>query len=168
MTHKTKIIFILSIIYLAGALAAFVIVNITVDQMGEKLKSNVKVIADRFAQEKKYDELNELIVSTTQERENLTKYVLSEDDAVTFLADIERVGAEQGVEFETNSLQVVEHPNAKDYLEVKFSMTGSEVLVMRMLNILESLPYDSELAYLNLIRTDEETKLSVTLNVTLF
>ena len=167
MIHKTKIVFILSLIYLAGAGAAFSFMTLEVDRVGSILEGRVLVIANRYAQEKKFVELNELVLATESERDFLTDYILSESDTISFLAEIERIGSEQGVALSTNSLKATENLNAPNELEVIFSIVGSKDLVFRMLTILESLPYENEVSYLTLA-VGEETKMDITLRLTLF
>lgn len=167
MNPKTQIIFILSLVYLISAVAAFAYVDYKVDTLGKVLEDQVSVVANRFAQEKKYSELNELILQTKEERDVLEEFVLSESDTVTFLADIESIGAQQGVFLSTNSLQVIENKNSNDVLQIKFLIEGSEEQLLHMLDIFEALPYDNEIESISLNK-GEKTTLNVTLNITLY
>lgn len=170
MTSKTKFVLIVASLYFIGAASAFAVTTYTVNTKGQALEQYVQAIADRVAAEQKYQEVSELIQETAAEREALTKYLLAEDDTITFLASIETIGVEQGVILETNSLQVVNKEGNPGILEIQFGITGSEVLVFRMLSILESLPYHSTLTKLKFERSEagsDTVKLLVTLHVTL-
>lgn len=167
MTHKTKIIFVIALLFLLGAGTAFVLVSLEVERVGTTLESRVKVIADQLAKEQKFTELTELVVSTEAERGELNKYILSEADTISFLAEVERIGAEHGVELNTNSLNATEKEGEPNTLTVSFTIVGEEPLVFRMLTILESLPYESQVQQIS-YKLDEEARMDINLSLTLF
>lgn len=152
MTAKTRNILIFSIVYLIISIAAFVLVMSQVNTVGSELESRVQVVANSYAKEIKYNELNELVENTATEREALKQYMLSEEDTILFLAEVEAVGKEQGTELVTDSLSVTQNSDGKDQLTMKLSIDGPEELVMKMLSILETLPYHSEVKDLSLSR----------------
>ena len=167
MTHKAKIILIFAVVYMLVSVAAFSLVTFEVDRVGGKLEERVTVVANRYAEEKKFSELNQLIEDTANDRDELGLYILSEKDTISFLAEVEKIGVEQGVVLETNSLNKIENKDKVDELEVSFSVAGDESLVMRMLDILESLPYESRLTSMVLNR-GEVTDMDVKINLYLY
>ena len=170
ITHKTKVIFVLTLAYFIVASVGLGWVGYEVNQVGNELENYVTVIANKSAQEQKYAELSDLVEKTEIERKTLEKYVLTEEKTITFLSEIEKIGVEQGVTLITNSLKVVENPDTYNQLTVNFSVEGDEKLVFRMMQILESVPYHSEISTLVLTLDTEEglTTMNIELSVSLF
>jgi len=166
MTHKTKIVGISAIIYLLGALCAVAFMTIQVNRAGAELEDRVQVIANQLVLEQVFNDLADLVETTEDTRTELDSYLLSEADTIEFLAEIERVGVEQGVSLDTSALTVVGEGDDAE-LSIRFEITGSEPLVLRMIRILETLPYQSQLNTLRLT-VAEETTADVTLNLALY
>jgi len=164
MTRKTHIIFIFSVVLVLVSITTFAVVSIEVDRIGALLKERVQMVSNKYALEQKFIELNELIETTRADREALNTYVMTESKTISFLADIELIGTQQGVEFNTLSLNVAEMDTGPDLLSVQFSAVGSEVAVAKVLEILETLPYESTLTELSLTREEQST---LTVGVTL-
>lgn len=166
MTKKTQIIALVALVLLLVSGIGLWFVSSEVTRIGRELTAAVQRIADQRAQEQQLSELITLIDATKVDRNELGQYLLSEADTITFLADIERIGVQQGVVLTTNSLAVTDKQGAS-ILNVAFTMVGQEELVLRMLDILENLPYESSLITLNL-NYAELTELDVSLTLTLY
>jgi len=167
MLHKTKVIFITALIFLAGAGVVFGWVLYEVRGLGQQLLAQVQVIANKNVKEKKYVELTKLVEATAAERAALARHVLSEADTVAFLAEIEAVGKRQGVDLSTISLAVEEMKDGPDILTAQFKIAGPEATVIRMLSIFETLPYESTLTRVNLSRA-KLTNLDLTMQLALY
>lgn len=166
MTKKTQVIACIAFVLLIVSGVTLWYVSYEVDRIGNELSRQVEIIANQHAQERKLAELMQLIEETAADRAQLDEYLLSEADTITFLADIERIGVQQGVEIKTNSLDVQEETDTT-VLMARFSITGPQELVYKMLTIMESLPYESTLTQLNL-SSGEVTKLDIALALTLY
>lgn len=167
---RTKIVFIIVSLYLLLSGSALTWFVLRVNETGRAMSEQVKVIADTMAQEQVFRELNDLVSSTEDSRLALEKFVLTEDETIGFLTEIETIGREQKVDLETTSLQVEESEDSDfDTLLVSFSAEGSVVALQKMLSILETLPYHSELRKMKLDYAAKEgtPSLTVTLAVTL-
>lgn len=168
--HKTKFTFSVALVYLLVASLTLWLISSQVTKAGETLESRVAVIANKLAQEQKYSELVELVEKSIPTREALDEFVLTEDKTIDFLAEIESIGKRQGVTFETSALEVVEQPGLFNILVIRFVVTGNEARVFKMLEILETLPYHSELRDLSLDNSsdgDSQSVMNVTLAVSL-
>lgn len=152
VTNKTKIIGIVSVVYVVIACAVFSWVVYEVATAGKELSLRVDTIAEKNAKVKAYTAVSNLLKETTQERASLVEYVLQEDNTSAFLTEIEKIGTAQGVLLTTDSLSVVEKPGAANALVIHFSIEGSENVVKKMFSILETLPYHSTVSTLSLDR----------------
>lgn len=165
MSHKAKIVFILSLIYLISTSVTLGWLAVEVRRVGAELNEYVTVIANKAAQKQAFSKLEELVDETEAERSQLRKYILSEEETISFLAEIEQIGIEQGVQLTTNSLQVLEDAKGNDSLSVNFGIQGREELVFKVMQILETVPYHSELRSVSFTRDIESD--TVTMNVVL-
>lgn len=169
INQKTKIILGFTFIFLLLSVVGLWWMSTQVSSVGKTLKSEVKVVADRLAQEQKYAELVDLVNETETVRNELETYILTEEETIDFLAQIEQIGIDQGVDLETLSLNVVEKSGMFDELVVNFSVSGNELLVLKMIDVLESLPYHSQIESLDIERRTElnEALMRVRLSVSL-
>lgn len=126
---------------------------------GSALEQNMVAMRDKETTEKRFFELRAELTATLNERDELKKLVLSGDEgAVAFLTKYEKLASEIGVELNTKQLSVDQTPETGfDELKVEFGLLGNERQVMRMIQLLELMPYDGRLVSLNLKRTTDPT-----------
>jgi hypothetical protein len=113
--------------------------------------------------------LVKLVEDTTEEREEILSYLLTEDKVIDFLAFIETLGREQNVVLKTDSLTVQGAGNLTEELQVGVSITGLFNSVMRTLSLFEALPYRSYVSNVSLVRIDLKSNIwgaTFTLHVT--
>ena len=96
--------------------------------------------------------LERLVQETSDERKELTGYILKNDGVIDFLALIETLGTEQNVQFKTNSLKVVEKDNIFEELQIDILINGPYKSVLHTLALFESLPYQSYISKLTFTR----------------
>ncbi len=152
MGRNAKISLIISLAFMLTSLTALTWVILKVDQEGDNIHAQVKVIADSLAQEKEYRDLENLVVSSAVKREQIAQFVLTEDKTIDFLSQVETIGEEQGVNLQTTSLEVKPGEGMFDSLLVSFSLKGEEDRLYKMIKILEELPYHGELRELDFTR----------------
>ena len=146
----THVVFITSLGFALAAIAALVVLLLIIQTRGETLESYVTAIGDQLAQEKKYTELQSLVDDTSAERNELGQYILTEDETISFLTTIEDVGRRQGVTFTTNSLNAEGSPDDSfQKLVAQFTITGGTSQINQIIQILETMPYHSELTNLD-------------------
>ncbi len=167
-TKRAKKMIFLSVLTMSIAMGGLAASLYYVLKEGAELRVRAQAVADHTAQQQLYANLASLVERTAGEREALQKYVLTEDDTISFLADIESLAAERGITLVTDALTVVtSKPN--NTLMVNFSLTGTEVAVYDFVSLLEVLPYMSYLTNV-VVRRDATTGLAdstVTLAITL-
>ena len=189
MTIKnTYIIGIVAVIYVLVAAACLAWVLHAVSISGALLTERISVIETNSVREKANKDLTALLESTKQEREVIDGYLLTEDKTSSFLTDMEYIAHSQGVTLTTNSLEVVK-PLKKavatssasttapvdvqfnplfQQLAVSFAVEGSEMGVKKMLQVIENLPYHSQVTAFSLNRQSvSAAKGTISLNITL-
>ncbi len=174
MTIKhTYIIGAIACIYVFTAVACLAWVLHEVSVSGLLLKDRISVIETNSAKEKANKELTNLLESTKTEREGIDAYLLTEDTTSNFLTDLENIAKAQGVVLTTNSLEVVKPvkkviststatstADAVDVqqnplfqqLAISFAVEGNESGVKKMLQIIENIPYQSQVTAFSLNR----------------
>lgn len=127
-----------------------------VSSQGALLTERAQAVADHTTQAKTYQGLERLLDDSTNERQQLHEFILTEAATIDFLADIERVAAQSGVTITTDTLTVAE---AKSFntLTVQFSIEGEAGPVAAMIQILETLPYKSYVDSLSLTTRSSAT-----------
>lgn len=155
MNKKTQIIAVVALIYVLIAAGILSLVLYRISSSGQALTQRVDTIADRNARTRVYKDLSSVVNNSAQERQELSSYILTEDQTSSFLTNIESIGSAQGVHITTNSLHVVQQDKAfVNQLVVQFSVNGKEAAVKKMLTIFETLPYHSEVSSFSFTRTD--------------
>jgi hypothetical protein len=165
---KTKLIGIISLIYLLVAAGVLAWVLYEIYTSGKELDERVALIADKHATSRAYTELSNLLLSTKSDREELTTYLLTEEHTSDFLTDIESFGPRLGVALTTLSLTVEEKEGMFDDLLIEFSFEGTEFAVKNMLEVFETLPYHSQVTTLTMTESiDGNTEVTLGLRVSL-
>lgn len=169
VTSETKFVGIVSLIFFMVAIGALVWVLLQINHGGDQLKTYTTTIANNAAEQKQFETLHDLVEKTADDRAALQQFLLTKDKTVDLLAQIESIGQQQGAIVTTKSLQVKSEKNSDEELVISFEVTGSQEAVMRMLKILETLPYHStvQTASLN-IHKQSQTVLTITIAISLF
>ncbi len=166
---KTRLLAIFSLTFFVvsvGVLSWFVY---QIVYAGDQLTQRIEAIALMNANLKTNAELEVLIEETVEERETLANLILTEEGTSVFLTDIEGVAQQIGVELSTRSRDVVEREEESyNALSLQLQIEGTNQQVVRMLEILEVLPYHSSVQSLRLTQepgkpTQAEVGLMVTL-----
>lgn len=156
ITRKTKLFGGLSLVLFIGAAIGVFLTWQYVQNKGDELLNQTKEIADFEAREQTYRDLERLVDDTQLDRDELRAHILTEDETIDFLATIEQIAIEQGVELTTDSLQVTEEKGLFDTLSIAYTIEGSKERVETMLLLLETLPYHAFISDLSLHFSLEE------------
>ena len=99
------------------------------------------------------------------DRDRLAAAVLKdENDTVAFLAYVDSLGAETGVEVNASELKKIKTPEAGfDNIAATINLRGSEAGVETMIALLEVLPYRSEIKTMTLTRLNGRAESAVAL-----
>lgn len=147
-TLRTLIIAIVLLV-LGGGAFAFMFIE-TTDQ-AIVLENQVETLAAQRAQESNYIRLQRLTEDTVSERARLSAYFLErEGDSIDFLSYVERLAPEAGVSLQTNDLESVTDSSGQRWIDVSFSISGSEQRIITFIEILENLPYVARMDSLDL------------------
>jgi hypothetical protein len=158
ITKKTKLVGLGSLVFLVVACVVLFAMWRYVETKGAELLEHTKEIANHQARQQTYNELEQLIDSTKDDRDELSTYVLTEDKTIDFLATVEQIAIEQGIAMTTNALEVVEQDGLFDTLIISFSVEGPTERVYSMVHIFETLPYHAFVSGISFLH--DQTSLS--------
>lgn len=151
MIHRnTKVIVVLSLLFLAACAIVSVIFG---QAIRERKETYEQLHTERIAmleREASLGALSEALDNTKEERESLETRILADDDVISFLALIEMIGREQGVQLTTSALNVGPLDASFEELILTIEVRGGYAAVTQTLAIFEHLPYQSSVAKLNL------------------
>src|SRR5690606_5770932 len=80
--------------------------------------------------------------------------ILEEEEVINFLALVETLGKEQGVELTTSALTVQPLDNVFEYLVMNVQIKGGYESVTHLIALFENLPYQSTLGKLQIRREE--------------
>ncbi len=166
--RKTHLVAIIGLLYavLMLALASWVVYTVVMD--GISLKDKARTIAETNAKIQSYKELQERVVATSEMRESLSKFVITDNETGSFLTEIEKLGESLGVKMTTTSLAEEKVEGGLNILQIQFVLEGQEEQVKNMILLFETLPYHSKMGSLSFVRQDEgRAKAVIDLSVTL-
>lgn len=149
---------------MAGMAGAFAWIWFMVDKQGDELQTQVQTVVDREVFAKQFDQLIKTVEATERERENLEQFILQNDtDTIALLSELDKIASEHGVELSTRELTVETTKEEFDRLILKYDLVGREESVIKIIKMLETLPYHGEISGLtlnrNLIEETNETEL---------
>ena len=151
--------FIFSLVTLAVSAASLLFIWFYSAAEGMSLKNSMQAVRDRETIAREYQQLQTVLNRTEDERGRLHQYILEgENGAINFLSMIDEIAVELGIVLKTERLDVQETKEAGfDILEAGFSISGEERAVMKMVQLLEFVPYHSHINSLTLTRSKEPT-----------
>lgn len=130
------------------------------------LSQQVAAIAVDQSQQVAYTRLQKLVQETVGERSELRSYFLeSQSDSIDFLNYIEQLASERGVTLETINPQEIT-VEEQSFLSVQYALEGSLRQVEGFVQLLENIPYVSQLTAVQLRRESNVLwQADVTINV---
>lgn len=169
ITQHTKNITIIATLFCVGTVSGLVFFLIHIHQAGAKLNELSAVIANSDAQRQQNIELQRLLKETSDERMQLESLLLTENETIVFLTEIENIARNYNVAVTTKSLQVVaEEKGGRDNLVIQFEIEGTDSSAKKFIRLLEELPYASQLTQLKITKTkDGENTFSGTIELSL-
>lgn len=124
--------------------------------IGTELQSAINRVARNDTLIKQKVEIEELIHTSAAQREQLAAFILTRDETISFLNEIERIAKEQGLSFSTSQLDTTASTDPLfENLRVSFAFSGPEQVVRRLIAIFETLPYNVRVTSLTLSSANE-------------
>lgn len=153
-----------SIFVVAVAAASLFVYEIT--EQSRTLRQQVTTLQKDQAQQAQLAQLKKLITETEQDRTKLrTHYLASQSDSIDFLNYIERLAQTQSVLLETKGATEVER-GSQQRLLVQYNLSGTRLQLERFIQLLENVPYVSEVTEVTLQSRSEPTwQAAVTMEV---
>lgn len=152
---KTKKYFFLAISLLLASVFSVLGMGYMIHKNGLQLKEDMSAIALKENLKKERLALRTIHNDTEADRAQLESYVLDgQDGVVALLSLLDSIAAEQGVVLDTKRLDY--HEPTEDALfgemKIQMSITGPEQSAMRMLQMIENIPYHRTLQTLSSVR----------------
>jgi Tfp pilus assembly protein PilO len=144
MLHKsTKILASVSLLIFIGSLAILGGFGYVIFKQKQQY---IELYAQNTQLKDKGSSINTLIAelaATQEERAGLEDRILADEEVIDFLALIEAIGREQGVVLVTSSLNVQPVNATFETLVVRMEVEGAYTQVLRVLKLMENLPYQA-------------------------
>lgn len=161
---------IIALLFLCAAAASLTWLWFTIGSSGEELKKRLETLENKQEFESQLVQLNDIVNESVAEREQLESFILSdENDTIALLSELDAIAQDQGVTLATQELSVQEEKGRFNTLAMRLNISGEEASVMRLIKMLETLPYHGEMASLSYRRSENTStgQTSVTANVAL-
>ena len=148
-TH-TKIIVSVSIALLLASLSALGVFFYKLEVQKAAYQSMRAKEAEETARQAALTSLVSTFEKTREARETLSSHFLTEGEVIVLLSLIETLGRENGVLLSTDEL-TVEPVNARfERLVASISVEGEYASVLKVLELLEHLPYEAQIGQVTL------------------
>lgn len=142
MRGEYYIVAIAGLIFLASAAAPAYLMTRTA--AAKRYIANVEgQIGSARSREQATRSLRQLILDTEEERAALGAYALEQGSAATLIELLERDARAAGIAFEIGGVSVDPKDGPFDVLKVSMRGQGSFTAVMRLLSLIETIPYAS-------------------------
>ncbi len=168
MTKKTTTTSIIASAYFVTLLAVLVYAIYTVRAEGVAFVALQTTLAEQNAKQDAARTINQLVASTEADRAKLATYLVTENDTIALITEIENLAVAIGVSLKREDLAIVP-ATATDApaLKTKFSVNGQETSVQRFMEAVELLPYHTTIPSMTLGRDGTRWQGSVEVLVTL-
>lgn len=152
---------VVAALFLGSSIAVLILVTHMTDKQGKALGERLQLIADDQVFEQQYVTLATTIRDTEEERQLLQQFILEDErDTIDLLSMLDTVAKKQGVELTTRNLQEQDASGPFNKLLISYEIQGHEEAVIRMVEMLEVLPYHGHTTSFSLQRKiDGETGL---------
>lgn len=168
MSRSTVRHIIFSTVLVVIAAGAFSFMVYQVLLQGEQLTAQVITLEEEESQKSTYRHLLRTSEETAAERAELkSHFLLQESDSIDFLNKVEGMAPRSGVKLQTEGLELIkDEADGTEWIQVKFTFSGSREQVQNFVQVLETLPYVSRLTTVELESLSAtEWKASVTMRV---
>ena len=152
---STKIIAAVSIFIFLVSSTIFVGFAFIVYGQKVKFEEMGRTYAESKSRRESIENLTRILDETKEDRTTLISRIITEEDVIDLLSLIETLGKEQGVELETNSLNIT--PFKNDFFEIiviNVNVRGSHEGVMHLLKLFEHLPYQSSISSVSISKVE--------------
>ena len=148
---------LLSIGFLAVMVIAWVVLSGQISSLDSELNDRLTTIANQNTFASSERQIAAELAASAAIREQTARYVLgNEIETIALLSELDSVAAKLGLVFSTSRLEPVvseEEESRFGKLRMDFVFSGREESVRAMIDLLEELPYHSEVWALSLSRS---------------
>ncbi len=154
LTKPARVVFLLSFVAFILTVVGLVWVAYLIQQKGVQYETELALVASADQQAQLAQSLQQQLQATEAERQQLETYFLDVVQVAQFLEQIETYARANNLRLRSTSLnEVTESVSATTQLmrvRIPYEVSGSRFAVMRFINLLETLPYHSDIQRLRL------------------
>lgn len=167
-TRKTKNIFLIAISFFVFSVLLLIGVLYQMNRVASQYKEKLLVIEKNLEQEQVYNSLEFTIQSSRVERAQLEEYILTKDDTISFLTEIEQMSRNLGIVLRTKSLEEGKvEGSVYDDLRMAFDVEGTMSQLENFVQLLELLPYHGQVQRVNFNKVEGEELFSGDIIITI-
>ncbi len=154
--RKTKELLVIALVLNVAVVGGYIFLFIGVKEKNERISVLVNEIEAKVAEENTHSSIRAIVAQTVKQRNQLAKYSIAKEEAVSFIELLERTGREIGVSVNITSVRETEIPETPvfEHLTLALTATGTWPGVVRFLGRLESLPYEAKVTQAAVSKTD--------------
>ncbi len=143
-SKTTQLLIGLSLLALV-AVAGYAYASSYVSSLNEKTTLLRNDIQYSELKRRQLDVLRRAVADTGDEKEKIASYFIASGGAVSFVSSLESMASRGGLAYSTNSIETRSQPEldaqGKELLHIVFSASGSWSSVMKLISLIETLPY---------------------------
>jgi hypothetical protein len=174
MSKKSRTFLIIALGCFLLSVGVFSYTLYDVNQQGVRFQELKRLIGEHTAKEASYNTVQGLLTSTKGDRTQIQNFFIKENDAVSFISEIENNANIVDVTLNTNELSII--PKTTDangvvvpgLLVVGFDFVGTQNATWEFITLLENVPYHKKITELSFVKTtDNIWKANVKMQLTL-
>jgi Tfp pilus assembly protein PilO len=167
MTKPTITTLTIATVYCLAFVLVLGYAYVTVRAQRSEAVSLRTTLAEQTSKQAAARTVRETIAATTDTRQTLSSFFLTESETISFIAEIESLAAAVGVAVETTALDISKQADSRPELKTGFAVEGSELGVKEFLRAVESLPYHSRLPQVRVSRDGNRWQAQVEVYITM-
>ncbi|MFM2424051.1 MAG: hypothetical protein RLZZ70_440 [Candidatus Parcubacteria bacterium] len=168
MTKQTTTTTILAGCYCALFVGVLVYAVIHVRALGVTYTTLTTTLAEQQAKQQAARTINQLVSSTESDRSKLATFLVTKQDTIALITEIESLAKATGVAFKMQNLAILEKSDSTpEALQANFEISGSRLSVQRFIQALEVLPYHTQIPRMQVNRDGDVWQGTIELLVTL-
>ncbi|MFM2339532.1 MAG: hypothetical protein RLZZ360_168 [Candidatus Parcubacteria bacterium] len=167
MTKKTVTTLGIATLYFAVVLSVLIYAYVSVHSQKADALALATTLAEQTSKQSIARSLAATFDATIDVRTEIASYFLEEKETITFIAEIEALAQALGVSIEPTALDFVTTESGRRELKTGFAVKGTRTAVLQFMKAIETIPYHSRIASLQVVGNDNEWSGQVDLFVTI-
>lgn len=153
---KNKGLLLVAVLFTIAAIGCYGFLFMEIKGKNERISELVNRIDSEASEENVLRSIKTMVAETAPMREELLKFTVGKDDAVSFIELLETVGRDAGVSVDIDSVTPAEIAGGGgvEALKLSLKITGAWAKVLTFLGLLEFLPYETKVEQVSVSRSE--------------